>query len=138
MEDAETLLNDIAFMALDHGMNSIEDGATPLTPFAVTVSTSGGKTIHRFATDHLEDGLEAAKKHVDELRGSIVRYAIAWDGFATIEGKKWDAVLVEAGDCQSDTGYLMIQRYEKKGLIRKKNVPYGNAALAGRPQSRLK
>jgi hypothetical protein len=138
MKDAETLLNDITFMALDHGMNSIEGGAGPLIPFAVTESASGEKSIHRFATDQLEDGLEAAKKHVDGSRGSIVRYAIAWDGFVTINGKKWDAVLVEAGDCQSDTGYLMIQRYEKKGLIRKKNVPHGNAGLAGRPQSRLK
>ena len=138
MQDTEALLNDVMFMALDHGMKSITDGAGPLIPFAITESNAGERTLNRFVSERIEEGVETAKIHVDKLRGGIVRYAIAWDGYATVQGKKWDAVLVEAGDCDSDAAYLMIQRYEKKGWIRKKNVPYGNPALIDRPPSRLR
>jgi hypothetical protein len=31
----------------------------------------------------------------------------------------------------------MCQRYEKKGFLRKRNVPVGNPALIGKPVSRI-
>jgi hypothetical protein len=138
MQDPETLLNDVMFMALDHGISSIADGTGPLIPFVITENKSGERTLKRFVSERVEEGVDTAKSHVDQLRGGIVRYAIAWDGYATVQGKKWDAVLVEAGDCNSDSAYLMIQRYERKGWLRKKNVPHGNPALIDRPPSRIK
>jgi hypothetical protein len=138
LEDVETRLNDITFLALDHGMGSITDGGGPLIPFALTENQNGERTLDRFVTERLEQGVERAKQFVDESKDAIDRYAVAWDGFITLEGKKWDAILVEAGDRFQETGYLMCQRYERKGFIRKRNVPVGNPALIGKPLSRIR
>jgi hypothetical protein len=59
-------------------------------------------------------------------------YAIAWDGYITLEGRKWDAILVEAGEAQEPRGVLFAQRYQagaKKLFRRSKNERVGNAAL---------
>lgn len=138
MADLEALLNDITFMGIDHGIDSISDDAAPLIPFAITESAPGKRQLQRFLTDQLEQGLEDAKAHVDSLKGNIIRYAIAWDGFVALEGKKWDAIFVESGDTESESGHLMCQRYERKGLLKKKNVPYGNPALIEKIESRIR
>lgn len=137
-EDVERKLNAITFLAIDHGMGSVSDGCCPMTAFAITEDEEGKRTLDRFITERIEQGVERAKQFVDEKRGTIERYAFAWDGFVTIEGRKWDAILVEAGDRFQDNGYLMCQRYDRKGLIRKKNVPVGNVALIGTPASRIR
>ena len=134
----EELLNDITFMAIDHGMESIKDDAAPLIPFAIYFENKGEKKIERFLTERLEDGPDKAKERIDSLCGSISRFAIAWDGYVTIEGKKWDAIIVESGSSDLDSGYLMCQRYERKGLFKKKNLPHGNPALMEKPKSRLR
>jgi hypothetical protein len=56
----------------------------------------------------------------------------------TIEGKKWDAILVEAGDKIAETGILLCQRYQKKGLFRKGVEPVGNPGFLGKPVSRIR
>ena len=137
-DNIETKLNDITFMAIDHGIHSIADGVGPLIPFTIIEKSNGEKVLARFVTERIEDGLGKAKKHIEENKADIERYAIAWDGFVTIEGKKWDAILVESGDKFQDNGYLMCQRYERKGLIKKKNEQFGNPALIEKPISRIK
>ena len=47
--------------------------------------------------------------------------------------KKWDAVLVEAGEQGGEFGVLLAQRYEKKGILKKRNHPVGNPALVSKP-----
>jgi hypothetical protein len=68
-------------------------------------------------------------------------YAIAWDGFATVEGRKWDAILVEVGEATQRNGKVYAQRYEakEKGLFSKKlrNVAVGEPLLVGAIPSRL-
>jgi hypothetical protein len=127
------------FLAIDHGFTSIEDGGGPLVPFTMTVDSAGQKKLTRFAMGKLEDGVEAAKNSVAST-GAIAMYAIAWDGFVTLEGRKWGAICVEAGEAQAEFGALFCQRYntEKKGLLRRTcSVRVGNPALIGRPRSRL-
>ena len=129
-------INDLMFAALDHAVASIEE-AGPLVPFAMTVSNSGDRKLTRFAFEMLEQGLEAAQAHVESEKANIKAYAIAWDGFVTIEGKKWDSIFVEAGELATEQGVLLAQRYEKKGTLKKKNLPAGNPALVERPISRF-
>ncbi|WP_162943928.1 MULTISPECIES: hypothetical protein [unclassified Rhizobium] len=127
------------FFAIDHGFASVEDGGGPLIPFTMLVDSAGQKKLTRFAMDKLEDGVQAAKNSVTPT-GAIAMYAIAWDGFITIEGRKWDAICVEAGEAQTEFGVLLCQRYtaEKKGLLRKtRSVRVGNPALIERLPSRL-
>ena len=129
-------MNDLMFAALDHAVASIEESG-PLVPFTMTLTKVGEKKLTRFALDLLEQGLEAARTHVRLEKVNIQAYAIAWDGFVTIDGKKWDCVLVEAGEQSNDQGVLLAQRYEKRGFFRKKNIPVGNPALIEHPVSRL-
>ncbi|MCA9107305.1 MAG: hypothetical protein KDA83_17955 [Planctomycetales bacterium] len=131
---------DLFFLAIDHGFESIEDGAGPLIPFVLTQSFAGERDLHRFVTEELSDGVMRAQAYVEENRTSIRMYAIASDAYITIDGKKWDAILVEAGDSSSPVGAVFAQRYQagKKGFFRKaKNERVGNPALISHPVSRL-
>lgn len=134
----EVRLNDIMFLALDHGMESIADNSGPLIPMVFTENQKGERTLQRFVTEQLEEGVEKAKQFVEQNKSSLDRYAVAWDGLVTVQGRKWDAILVEAGDRFQDAGYLMCQRYEKKGLLKKKNVPCGSPGLLEKPLSRIR
>lgn len=129
-------MNDLLFAALDHAVASIRNGG-PLVPFTMITKKEGDTKLDRFAMEMLEQGLEAAQSYVDSLKDEIRMYAIAWDGYITIEDKKWDSIFVEAGEATSEHGVLMIQRYEKKGMLFKKNIPYGNPAQIGMPISKL-
>lgn len=65
------------------------------------------------------------------LGPSATAYAIAHDGYLTVEGRKWDAILVEAAERGADSAFLFAQCYRpKKGMFGKFGVE-GNAALAG-------
>ncbi len=130
---------DFFFLAIDHGFASVENGGGPLVPFTMLVDPAGQKKLTRFAMDKLEDGVQAAKNSVVPT-GATAMYAIAWDGFITLEGRKWDAICVEAGEAQAEIGVLFCQRYTtaKKGLLRRtRSVRVGNPALIGNPPSRL-
>lgn len=129
-------MNDLMYAALDHAVESIEESG-PLIPFAMTINHDGHTNLNRFALEFLEQGLEAAHAFVHREKEILKAYAIAWDGFVTIEDKKWDCILVEAGETGTEDGVLLAQRYERKGLLKKKNLPVGNPALVGRPASRL-
>lgn len=137
-EEPPTEFNDLMFLALDHGFSSIEDGCGPLIPFAVTHTKNGEKNLQRFVCDRIEEGIGKAKAFVEEHYNDITMYAVAWDGYITLEGKRWDAIFVEAGMSDRSSGYLLCQRYEtRKKLLRKKNVAVGNPALVGTPPSRI-
>jgi len=137
--DHEIKLNDLMFLALDHAVDSVRESSDLLTPFVMAEKDGDQRILTRFMDERLERGVEQAKKFIEEKKDNFDRYAIAWDGFVTIEGIKWDAMLVEAGDKMSETGILLCQRYQKKkGLFKNGIEPVGNAALVGKPASRIK
>ena len=132
--------SDFFFLAIDHGFDSIEGGGGPLVPFTMVVEPSGKKQLTRFVTNRLEDGVEKAKSSITPSQG-LSMYAIAWDGFVTLEGRKWDAILVEAGESSDEFGVLFSQRYvrrRKRFLQKPRCERVGNLALIGRPHSRLR
>ena len=135
----------IALKALQHGLKSIEDIEGPLVPFTLVLDTNPDlanrtMTLTRYAGELLEDSLRAAQESIVPSKEKSM-YAIAWDGFATIDGRKWDAVLVEAGNADEPEGVLMAQRYEGKmvGLFSKhhRNVAVGDPIHVGSAPSRL-
>jgi len=135
----------IALKALQHGLKSIEDIEGPLVPFTLVLDTNPDlanrtMTLTRHAGELLEDSLHAARDSIVPSKEKSM-YAIAWDGFATIDGRKWDAVLVEAGNADEPEGVLMAQRYEAKmvGLFSKRhrNVAVGDPIHVGSTPSRL-
>ncbi|HEX7706454.1 MAG TPA: hypothetical protein VF701_08360 [Thermoanaerobaculia bacterium] len=131
---------DFFFLAIDHGFGSIEDGGGPLIPFVMSVSVDGQKHLTRFVTDELSEGVQRAQEHVVQHRDGMMMYAIAWDGYITLDDRKWDAILVEAGEAHDPRGVLFAQRYEagpKKLFRRSKNERVGNPALVDYPPSRI-
>lgn len=136
MSETSIELNDLMFAALDHAVESIEDGG-PLIPFVISMNSQGERHLTRFANELLEEGLEAAQAYIQKEKNNIKAYAIAWDGFITLEGKKWDCALVEAGEDIVKQGVLLAQRYEKQGLLKKKNKSVGNPALVDELISRV-
>jgi hypothetical protein len=131
---------DFFFLALDHGFNSISDNEGPLVPFTLTVQADEKPTLSRHLAGDLLNSLEMARQQVASLRSKISMYAIAWDGYVTIDGHKYDAILVEAGEAGSAQAVLFCQRYGplKKALFRRASRErIGNPALMERVPSRL-
>lgn len=129
---------EFSFLAIDHGFGSIEDGEGPLVPFVMSVSTQGEKQLTRFVTEELSEG--SSEEHVASHRHELRMYATAWDGYITLDGRKWDALFVEAGESRDPRGVLFCQRYQSgpKKLFRSaKNERVGNPALVDYPPSRI-
>jgi hypothetical protein len=131
--DASDDLMDLAFTALDHGIASVEGGG-PLIPFAMLIQRDQ-KILRRFVAEEISQGIEEAKRFVGSETG-VTSYAIAYDTFLTIEGNKFDAIMVEAAEQGQDLGHLFAQRY----LPTTPDQPFqviGNATYLGRTEQLL-
>ena len=105
-------LNDLMFYALDHGVSSINEGG-PLIPFVVFES-NGARKISRFVTQPYEVSVEKARNFILTEKKNIDRYALAFDGFVTPQGIKYDAILVQAGEKGSNEAMAVGIRYKPK------------------------
>ena len=135
---SEELL-DLVSMALDHGFGSISDGKSgPLIPFVLFETADGSRQLNRFVADDLQQSVQRALEHVEQLDHQVVRYAVAYDGYVTMSGTKWDAILVQAGERGHQTGVAVGQRYQRKtGWFAKGFEQVGNAAILGPADQRL-
>lgn len=137
-------LNDLVKRAAEHAVRSIEDASSPLVPFTMQLHPDADPRnsqllLARHAAETLEESLQNAQDSVTPNPVASM-YAIAWDGFITLEGRKWDAILIEAGESQLEDGAIFAQPYElrKKGLFGKmRNVAVGELVQAGPCKSRL-
>jgi len=128
----------LVLFALDHGFQSIEKEGGPLIPFTITALADGEKRLARFVGETLEDSVAHAQESIRKNRETIVRYAVAWDGYITADDTQWDAIFVEAGDRNSPTALLFCQRYrstEERGGSFYERV--GDPALVEQVESRL-
>lgn len=108
--DSSEQLQDLAWQALDHAVNSL-DGGGPLIPFAL-VASDKGVHLARFAAESLEEGLQGGRGLLASLspeEGHMV--ALAYDGYLTREGVRSDAVFVEAQQRGMTASASIAQRY---------------------------
>jgi hypothetical protein len=96
-------------------MDSIAAGGGPLIPFTLTLDvTDPDPRYHelrqvRYVGEYLEDMLAQAQASIDpglEGMDHVSMYALAWDGYATVDGRRRDAILVEAGTADSGLAAL--------------------------------
>jgi len=120
--------SDLVFFALDHGIRSVEDGAGPLIPFVVFEGGSERK-LQRFVAQQLEQSLAQARAAVEKFSLDVQAYAIAHDGFVTVNGERFDAILVEASE-RGRRGVVLGQRYRPKTAAQSFQR-IGNAAFLG-------
>lgn len=131
--------------AAQYGIEGVEDADGPLIPFTLVLDANPDLTERtitqtRHVSEYLEEGLESARNSVKPDPNATL-YAIAWDGFVTVDGRKWDAILIEAGESDSPDGVIFAQRYEPEetGLFTKKrrNVAVGGPLEVRKVPSRL-
>ena len=120
---------DLVFLALDHGIDSVRASGGPLIPFIV-VEQDGKRELHRFATERLEEGQQRAREAIAASPQTATAYAMAYDGYITVQGVKFDAILVEASERGRPAGVRMAQRYTPKNSLRDFQT-VGNPALLG-------
>jgi hypothetical protein len=135
-------LADIAFFALDHGIYSIKDGEGPLVPFVISELGDGKRKLDRYVVGDsekwvLEESLAKARLGVSQLPSNVTAYAIAYDGYMTVQGTKCDAIFVEASERGRPRAVLLAQRYIPK-TAGQNFQRVGNAAFAGEEESRLR
>ena len=136
MNEQNPKLMDLIFLALNHGIEIVKSSGGPLIPFVITEGVE--RKLDVFALEQLEEALARAREFVDKANPEINFYAIAHDGYLTVNEVKSDAILVEGGERGSSKALLFAQRYElKKGFFsRFKTV--GNPAFIGETENRLK
>ena len=133
--DASQALIDLIFMGLDHGIGSVR-GGDPLVPFVVVTGSDGKRTLTRFVTDQLEPSAARAGEFVTALGNDAEMYVLVVDGYVHIEGKKYDAILVEGGERGKDYALQFAQRYELE-TIEGPLEKIGNPAYLGQVAQRL-
>jgi hypothetical protein len=134
MQQPSESLVQLVFVAADHAVECLRNGDA-LTPFLLTSGKQ--RKLQRFKTPRLEDGLAMAQKAVSSLAISVKQYAIAYDGYVTIDSLKYDAVLIESAERGSDCGLIFAQRFlPKRGVFRPFRT-VGNLALLGNGPQRF-
>jgi hypothetical protein len=121
-------LIDLAFAALDHGVDSVREGG-PLIPFVMSES-GAERSLDRFASDLLEDAVAQAVAHVQAVRSQPgTRHVLAYDGYLTLPtGERFDAIYAEGVEAGTEVVMALAQRYRPKRPLRKFET-VGNPAL---------
>lgn len=122
--DTNTKLNDLIFKALDHAVDSVSGGEA-LVPFVLTHSE-----IHRFAADTFEQGKKEAENYIDVQKNEPTM-VLAYDGFLTVDGEKFDAVFASGIDRTTRERIVLAQRY-KPAQDGQSFTTIGNAALVSK------
>jgi len=127
--EASQRLGDLLFLALDHGVDSVRQGG-PLVPFVIA-EVDGKRSIDRFVAEPYEMAVAEARMAASKLSRQSSIYALAYDGFVTIGGDKYDAIIVHGAERGNGKAYLLAQRYvpAKDG---KSLEVLGNPVLVGR------
>ena len=124
---SEELVN-LAFTALEHAIDSVVSSGADLVPFVVR-EQAGQRTLHRYlVSSQLEENAAAARRSVKD-EPVPDRVALAWDGIMTTPEGRQEAVFVESYEHGTPAGFIMAQRYQRAGFLKKKRESVGSPAL---------
>lgn len=128
MDDYSEELVNLAFMALDHAIDSVVSSGTDLVPFVIR-EQAGQRSLQRYLVEsQLEAGVAAARQSV-KAEPHPDRVAVAWDGYMTTSEGRQEAVFVESYEHGTPAGFIVAQRYQRAGFLKKKRESVGNPAL---------
>jgi hypothetical protein len=114
----------LVYGALEHATECLE-GATegPLLPFAMIVD-GGERSVRHFDAPGYEQTLDGALAFASA--GDYDFWAVAWDGYMTVDGLRTEAVFVRAGGGSQEESLLFAWRYERvlpEGEVRRLGDP---------------
>jgi hypothetical protein len=125
-EHSEELLN-LAFTALDHAIGSVVSSGADLVPFVIR-EKGNQRNLQRYLAGELQESVAAARQSVRE-EPLPDRVVVAWDGFMTTQEGRQEAVFVESYERGTPAGFILAQRYQRAGFLKKKRESLGNPGL---------
>jgi hypothetical protein len=128
MDEYSEELRNLAFIALDHAIDSVVSSGADLVPFVIR-EHGEERNLQRYLVEgRLEAGVAAARESVRE-EPLPDRAAVAWDGYMTTADGRQEAVFVESYEHGTPAGFILAQRYQRAGFLKKKRESVGNPAL---------
>lgn len=124
---ASNALQDLIFVALDHGVDSAREGG-PVIPFLVEESTNGSRNLQRFVTEDLEESVSHARTAA--ANSTAERIVVCFDGYVTLDEERTDAVYVVGQERGGSNALTFLQRYRPADATGG-FTPMGNTAYAG-------
>ena len=120
-------MSDLAEEALDVALGRLE-GEGPMLPFAL-VKGEGTSACTTIVTDRSDRAAYLGRRIVRESAAALDAYAIATDAFIFRDGRRLDAIIVEAGTRGARDAALFAQPYDRTGSGPARRV--GEPALLG-------
>lgn len=127
MDEFSDELKNLAFVALDHAIDSVVSSGADLVPFVIR-ERGAERDLQRYLAGALEESVAAARQSLRE-EPLPDRAALAWDGFMTTSEGRHEAVFVESYEQGAPAGFVVAQRYQRAGFLRKKRESVGNPGL---------
>ena len=111
-------LYQVARKAMDYAIEALV-AADPLVPFSV-MWRDEETTIDRYMHGAYDDSIELAMRIVNRADESVSAYAVVWNGYVQVNGRKRDAVIAEVGSRESPMAVQLAQPYviEDAGTVR--------------------
>jgi hypothetical protein len=124
---------ELIFSAVEEGLNMLQQDA--LIPFAL-VMRAEGVSLQRFSAPSSSEALEKAEANLRASDEEVLAYALVYEASVEMDGKEYDALLLEAAERESKTAYYFAQRYQPATA---KMPPYaiGQVAYLGEAETYL-
>jgi len=122
------LAKDLLFMSLDHGVDNAEISEEGFIPFSMRGRSDGRGELTRFVAEDLPESVQAGRKALENVPEGTVSVTLVWDGYATYEGQRTEAVFVEAHEIGLAKSVVLAQRYLR---VDGKVQTLGNPILQG-------
>lgn len=127
----------LAGFALAHALGSIDGGGTLCT--LAFVEREGGRELVRYEAESIPESIVMARADLRTQLGSAGHAVLVYDGYATIDRVRNDALLVDLIAPGGTIVGSLVQRYRPGrfglvGLLRGLGVPLpGGLAVVGQP-----
>ncbi|WP_415950745.1 hypothetical protein [Streptomyces sp. KLOTTS4A1] len=132
LDDAPEELLALALAAIHHAVESLrETKGQSLTTF-VLIEYADGRKLVRCRADTFEREAEIAREQLRKAGTDCLRYALAHDGYFTVDQERSDAVVVQAWENNGEPGIQLAQRYATvRRKLRLSCEVVGHPAFAG-------
>ncbi|MBC9712362.1 hypothetical protein H9Y04_07230 [Streptomyces sp. TRM66268-LWL] len=132
LDDASEELLALAFAAIDHAVESLQaTKGQGLTTFLL-MEYADGRKLQQCRADTYEREAEIAREQLRAVGADCLRYALAHDGWFTVEQERSDAVIVQAWENDGEPGIQFAQRYAThRRKLRLACEAVGHPAFAG-------
>jgi hypothetical protein len=127
--DDNPKLMDLMFDALQPAISEVRQTGS-MVPFVILETLASRRMEQSFKTARLEMGYEEARKAILAAPPEAVRYALAWLGYITREGVRYEGILVSGGERGDQQGAVIGVRY-KQHMPELKYEPIGGPMILG-------